>query len=140
MTVDSDGTVWFGLLRRYAGGEYWKVGRITAAGDLAEYRLRNGSMYYSFAAGPEDRVWFPSTFGRGYLRAINSIGVTGRIGEPICADPTCALEPTGIAAGPDGSIWYGLRRPNLNMGGGGSGQGIENEIANEAGLIAHFVP
>lgn len=143
ITVTSDGTAWFSLSQRhiYAGVvyDYSKIGLITAVGDLAKYRLGGGSSSW-LAAGSEDRVWFPSAIGRGYARAINSIGVDGQIGKPICAYPTCALAPSDLTAAPDGSIWYSLRRPNLNDGGGGSGFHEEEEIGNEAGFIAHFVP
>jgi streptogramin lyase len=142
ITVAADGTVWFGLYPTNPPGGYgyWKIGRIAATGDLAEYRLRDGSLYGPITAGPEGRVWFPSTFGGGYLRAINSIGVDGQIGTPICADPTCALEASDLTAAADGSLWYGLSRPNLNTGGGGSGLGIEEEILNEPGYVARLLP
>jgi streptogramin lyase len=142
IAVGSDGSVWFGLLHRYprAGYGYWKIGVITASGALAEYQLRDGSVYYPFAVLPEGRAWFPSTLARGYLRAINSIGRDGQLGKPACADPTCALQPSDLTAAPDGSLWYSLRRPNLNTGGGGSGIAIENEISNEAGYVGHLVP
>jgi streptogramin lyase len=142
ITLGSDGNVWFGLLHKYprAGYGYWKIGLITASGVLAEYQLRNGSVYYPFAVLPEGRAWFPSTFGRGYLRTINSIGGDGQVGNPTCADPTCALEPSDLTAAPDGSLWYGLRSPNLNTGGGGSGIGIEEEILNESGYVGHLAP
>jgi streptogramin lyase len=142
IVVSSDGNVWFGLLHKYpqAGYGYWRIGLITASGVLAEYQLRDGSVYYPFAVLPEGRAWFPSTLARGYLRAINSIGSDGQIGNPTCADPTCALQPSDLTAAPDGSLWYSLRRPNLNTGGGGSGIAIENEISNEAGYVGHLVP
>jgi streptogramin lyase len=139
LKVGPDGTVWFGLLHRYRGGAYgyWKAGRITAAGDLAEYRLP-GSAYYPGAVGLEGRFWF-----QGWLHgspALDSIGVDGQLGKPACADPSCSLEPTAIAAAPDGSLWYGLRGQNLNTGGGGSGIAIEEAIGNQAGSVAHYVP
>jgi hypothetical protein len=142
ITLASDGTAWFGLLHRYprAGYGYWKIGLINAAGVLAEYQLRDGSAYYQFAVLPEGRAWFPSTFGRGYLRAINSIGVDGQVGSPTCADPTCALEPSDLTVAADGSLWYGLKSPNLNTGGGGSGIGIEEAIFNEPGYVGHLSP
>jgi streptogramin lyase len=127
-----EGTVWFGL----ANG---RVGRITPTRSLALFKVPD-SFLYSIAVGTEGRLWFQSSFGGWNARALNSIGIGGRLGQPICADPTCQLNPRGLAWTPDGSLWYGLERPNLNTGGGGSGLGIEEEINNEAGSVARLVP
>lgn len=137
LAVGSNGTLWFGI--SHWGFSAPSVGRITRAGALAEYRIPNG-WPRPIAVGPEGRLWFQSSFGGWNYRALNSIGVGGRLGKPICADPTCELEPTGLVGATDGSLWYGLSRPNLNTGGGGSGIAIDMEIANEAGLIGHLAP
>lgn len=137
LTIGADGTVWFGV--SYSGFMASSVGRITRAGSLALHTILHG-LPYSIAVGPERRLWFQSSFGGWNFRALNSIGIGGRTGEPICADPTCSLEPTGLVAAADGSLWYDLARPNLNSGGGGSGLWIGNEIANEAGSIGNLMP
>ncbi|HKO39297.1 MAG TPA: hypothetical protein VJU14_13110 [Solirubrobacterales bacterium] len=137
LTIGADGTVWFGV--SYWGFTAPAVGRITRAGSLATYSILHGQPF-GIAVGPEGRLWFQSSFGGWNFRALNSIGVGGHLGEPICADPTCSLEPTGLVTAPNGSLWYSLARPNLNTGGGGSGLYIGNEIANEAGHIGHLMP
>jgi virginiamycin B lyase len=137
LAIGSDGTVWFGV--SHWGFSAPSVGRITSAGALAEYPIPNGWPRW-IAVGPEGRLWFQSSFGGWNYRALNSIGIGGRLGKPICADPTCQLEPTGLIRATSGSLCYGLTRPNLNSGGGGSGLAIGNEIANEAGLLGHLVP
>lgn len=137
LTIGADGTVWFGV--SYGGFRASAVGRITKAGSLALYPILDG-LPYSIAVGPEGRLWFQSSFGGWNFRALGSIGIEGRTGEPICADPSCSLAPTGLIAAADGSLWYGLTRPNLNTGGGGSGLHIGNEIANEAGSIGNLMP
>lgn len=134
LTIGADGAVWFGVSLPAPA-----VGRITRAGSMATHSILDGRPY-SIAVGPEGRLWFQSSFGGWNFRALNSIDVRGRPGEPICADPTCSLEPTGLVAGPDGSLWYALARPNLNTGGGGSGLYNGNLIANEAGLLGNLVP
>jgi streptogramin lyase len=121
----------------YSGFRAPAVGRITGAGSLALYPILDG-LPYSIAVGPERRLWFQSSFGGWNFRALDSIGIDGRTGEPI--DPTCSLAPTGLVAAADGSLWYALTRPNLNTGGGGSGLYIGNEIANEAGSIGNLMP
>jgi len=137
LALGSDGTIWFGV--SHWGFSAPSVGRITSTGALAEYRIPNGWPRW-IAVGPEGRLWFQSSFGGWDYRALNSIGTGGRLGKPICADPTCQLEPTGLIGATSGSLWYSLARPNLNEGGGSSGIAIDREIANEAGLIGHLVP
>jgi streptogramin lyase len=137
LAIGPDGVLWFGV--SHWGFSAPSVGRITSVGALAEYRIPSG-WPRPIAVGPEGRLWFQSSFGgRGY-RALNSIGVGGRLGKPICADPTCQLEPTGLIGSASGNLWYGLARPNLNDGGGSSGIAIDGDIANEAGFIGHLVP
>jgi streptogramin lyase len=137
LAIGPEGTVWFGALRRYNHSS--QVGRLTKAGKLVEFSVPNGRPG-SIAVGPDGRLWFQSSFGGRVYGALNSIGLGGRLGKPICAAASCQLEPGGLTSAPDGSLWYGLTAPNLNTGGGGSGLFIGMEIANEAGSIGHLVP
>jgi streptogramin lyase len=137
LAIGADGAVWFGV--SYRNFPASAIGRISKAGSLALHTVLDG-LPYSIAVGPEGRLWFQSSFGGWNYRALNSIGVRGRTAEPICADPTCSQTPTGLVAAADGSLWYGLSRPNLNTGGGGGGLWIGNEIANEAGYIGNLKP
>jgi streptogramin lyase len=137
LAIGPEGTVWFGALRRYNHPS--QVGRLTKAGKLAEFPVRNG-WPGSIAVGPEGRLWFQSSVGGRVYGYLNSIDLGGRLGTPICAAPSCQLQPGGLTSAPDGSLWYGLTAPNLNTGGGGSGLFISMEIANEAGSVAHLVP
>jgi streptogramin lyase len=133
-------TVWFGVTsRKPSGYSGEKIGLVTKDGDLAEFPAPD-ALPYSIAIGPERRLWFQSSFGGWNYRALASIGPDGKITQPICADPTCQLKPTGLTAAPDRSLFYGLTEPNLTIGGGGSGIHADMEIANEAGFIAHLVP
>jgi streptogramin lyase len=139
LAIEPTETVWFGVTyRKPSGYSAEKVGRLTKDGALAEFPTPD-ALPYSIAIGPERRLWFQSSFGGWNYRALGSIGPAGKIAKPICADPTCQLKPTGLTAAPDHSLFYGLAQPNLNTGGGGSGLGIDMEIANEAGFIAHLV-
>jgi streptogramin lyase len=137
LAIGPEGTVWFGALRRYNHPS--QVGHLTKAAKLVEFPVPNG-WPRSIAVGLEGRLWFQSSFGGRVYGALNSIGLGGRLGKPICATPSCGLEPGGLTSAADGSLWYGLTAPNLNTGGGGSGLYIGMEIANEAGSIAHLVP
>ena len=137
VTIGKQGTIWFAMGRGFKAPE---IGRVTAAGDIAEFPIGPGYLP-SLAVGSDGRLWFATSAGKGPRAAyLQSIGPDGRISAPICAEPGCTLEPTGIVAAPNGSLWYGLTAPNLNTGGGGAGLGIDMEIANEAGRIGHLRP
>jgi virginiamycin B lyase len=134
LAIGPEGTVWFGAWAYY---EESHIGRLTSSGDLAEFPIPKGSPV-SIAMGPEARLWFPTSRG-GYARSLVSMGIDGDLSEPICADPTCDLEPSGLTKAPDGSLWYRLIRPNYNTGGGGSGIYIDQQIHNEAGFLGRLV-
>jgi streptogramin lyase len=137
ITLGTDGTVWFGMTN--LGYTTPLIGRIISTGALAEYRVPHGEPG-SIAVGPEGRLWFPASFGGGIDRALDSISPSGRLGKPICADPTCLLSPSAVTAAADGSLWYALIEPH-SIGGGGFTQIMEGEtIENEAGFIGHLAP
>jgi streptogramin lyase len=137
IAVGPNGTAWFGVF--HSGISAARVGRITRAGSLAEYRVPNG--YPSrIAVGRDGRLWFPSTFGGGVYRALNSISASGQLGEPVFADPSCELAPSSLTASPDGGLWYALATPHTIGGGGGTQIWEGMTIENEAGFIGHLVP
>lgn len=63
------------------------------------------------AAGPDGNVWFTEEFG-GRIGRITPAGVITEfpIGRPVPGcDPDiepCGVRPGGIAAGPDGNLWF----------------------------------
>jgi virginiamycin B lyase len=100
-----DGALWF---TERAGG---RIGRITTAGKVTEYSRGVTPTEHPFdlAAGPDGAVWFTEyeTYGSYQTRAakIGRITMQGQINEYSKGlDPRAA--PTGIAAGPDGRIWF----------------------------------
>jgi streptogramin lyase len=134
LAIGPEGTVWFGA---WAYSEPSHIGRLTNSGELAEFPTPKASPT-SIAVGPEGRLWLSSSRGGGYARYLVSMGIAGDMSEPVCADPTCDFEPRDITRAPDGSVWYGLIRPNYNTGGGGSGIIIDEQIHNEAGFLGHL--
>ena len=137
ITIGENRTVWVGIYSPFARG--W-IGRVTAQGDQAEYRVQT-PYPTAIAVGLGGNLWFGGDSGPR-PDTLTSIDAAGDLSAPICPGPMplCELSVTGLTAAPDGSLWYGLQRPNLNTGGGGSGLGIDAEIRNEAGFIAHLVP
>lgn len=138
ITAAPDGTIWFGATRH--DSSIPRIGRITPAGDFAVYRVPN-SWPTTIAVGRKGRLWFPSTFGGGVLRALRSIDKRGHLGKPIChSKGVCGLETSGLASGPDGRVWFSARGAG-SAGGGGMTQIIRDEnIANEAGSIGRLGP
>lgn len=135
LAIGPEGTAWFAAWGYYQQN---RIGRLTSSGELAEFVARYSSPSW-IAVGPEGRLWF-SSYQSGQGHVLDSIGLDGDLGTPVCADPKCALEPTDLTRAPDGSLWYGLIRPNYNTGGGGSGIYIDELIHNEAGFLGHLTP
>ncbi len=135
ITADPKGTVWFGVTRYDSSAP--RIGRITPTGDFAEYRVPH-SWPMTIAVGPNNRLWFPSTFGGAVLRALRSIDKRGRLGKPICFDPSCRLEANGLASSPDGRMWFSARKASSPGGGGTTGIIEDENIANEAGIIGRL--
>jgi streptogramin lyase len=130
------GAAWVGASGKKGVGV---VAHISRDGTLDEYPVRYGDTS-SLALGADGHVWFRSTFGGDAFRALDSVGPDGKVGKPICADPTCQLEPTAVTAAPDGTLWYDLTRP-VSTGGGGLTHIMEGQaIATEPGHIGRLDP
>jgi streptogramin lyase len=146
LLVAADGSVWFGLAANGYGSKYAgqdpRIGRISPAGLLSEFPAPKAANLSSIALGHEGRLWFPSAVpGHGYpTRGLNSIGPGGELGEPFCISPGCKLEPFGLLARPDGSIWFGGQKTQLIPPSGSSGQAQDIYTAAEAGFIGRFTP
>lgn len=102
IVVGPDGALWF--------TEAAKIGRITTAGHISEFPIPTEiGGPGDIAVGPDGAFWF--TICNVYLHEpVNGgskIGRVTRAGEisafPL---PTPAGCPTGIAAGPDGNLWF----------------------------------
>jgi streptogramin lyase len=105
ITAGADGNIWF----TDSGNR--KVGRITPAGSMTEFGLPDtGGSPYGIAVGPDKNIWFTVTgVGQGRADWIGRIAPSGEVtkfsaGSPI--DPAYWTAPEGIAAGPDGNIWF----------------------------------
>ena len=100
ITRGPDGNVWF---TEWAGN---KVGRITPAGTITEFRIPFQSGAEDITAGPDGNVWF-SEWGYG-LNSDNNVGrvtPTGVITEfPVGGG--AQTWPFGITTGPDGNLWF----------------------------------
>lgn len=108
-----DGNLWF----TQSGSNM--IGRMTPAGELTEYPVPTpNSGPRDIAAGPDGNLWFTE----GHYNSGNRVGridpASGLIEEFCirgCGLPTYpsgyGLQPTGIAPGPDGRVWFTLQNP-----------------------------
>jgi streptogramin lyase len=138
IAVGPDGSVWFGGGRGRLNRP--TVGRLAPSGEIVDFSSPLMRPWSLIAVGPEGRLWFPSSIDSRLTNAVDSIGPTGDIGQPTCLDSGCTLEPTGLATGPDGSIWFSAGRAINTGGGGGSAIGEAQRIAAEAGFIGRLSP
>jgi streptogramin lyase len=138
--VGPDETIWFGINRDSGYSEKSQVVRISPGGEVARFAVP-GSRLDWIAVGPEQRLWFQSSrFGGQLFDALNSIGPSGDLGEPICIDRKCDLEPTGLIADGRGGLLFSAGAVN-SPGGGGLTNIMEFEaISNEAGVIGRLRP
>ena len=113
-----DGNMWFtesgsSLREEHGPGDTGagKIGRITPTGIITEYPLLTPfTTLGGITAGPDGNMWFTETFHSGVVAvpplggAIGRITPTGTVTEyPL---PTAGSSPRGIAAGPDGNMWF----------------------------------
>jgi virginiamycin B lyase len=100
-----DGALWF---TERPGG---RIGRITTSGKVTEYSngITPTEEPFDLAAGPDGAMWFTEyeVYGYSYVRAskIGRITMQGKINE-YSRGITAQAAPTGIAAGPDGRMWF----------------------------------
>jgi streptogramin lyase len=139
-TTGPEGTVWFGVGRDDNYQALSRVVRITATGELAEFRTPHAWAYSRIAVGADRRLWFVSSFGGQTFRALNSIGPAGHLGKPICIDRKCSLGAYGLTSGPDGTLWFSASTAHVPAGGGGSNLIEDEYLAKEPGYIWKFRP
>jgi virginiamycin B lyase len=98
-----DGALWF------TEGGVDKIGRVTVTGTFSEYSLTQPGNLKGIAAGPDGAVWFAQACPPGVCSAGigNNLGrITASAGATLYPTPTSGAQPFGIAAGPDGALWF----------------------------------
>jgi len=76
------------------------LGRISTAGQIVRYALPVGTKPYDLTVGPDGNLWYT-----GYgSNKIGKVTPTGVVTEYVI--PTVNSQPTGIATGADGNIWF----------------------------------
>ena len=96
IVTGADGSLWF------AEKGTDRIGRITPAGEVAEYPLPTPEAQPSqVTLGPDGNVWF-TEMGPGNVGRITPGGVVTEF--PVCD----YCRPWGITAGPEGAVWFTL--------------------------------
>jgi streptogramin lyase len=104
IAVGPDGALWF-----TEGGSN-KIGRLTTGGELREFPVPTLGLGPSeIAAGPDGNLWFTeNTSAEGSRSKIGRITPDGQVSEFPLPEWDCGsyCRPWGIAAGPDGNLWF----------------------------------
>lgn len=131
ITAGPDGSMWFtepagiGIIdsagaRTSSQPGSGRIGRITRSGTVTEFPLPAKHDSYRITAGPDGNLWFTETiFGANpsdRRAAIGRITTSGAITEfPLetggGASQGMPDGPQGIAAGPDGNVWFTMNAP-----------------------------
>ncbi len=112
ITSGPDGSLWF-TESQEANGVHAKIGRITPNGTITEFSLPYGDGQQEpigITTGPDGNLWFTE----GRADKIGRITPSGKVSEfPLPTSPTTSFppvsinsDPTGIAPGPDGYLWF----------------------------------
>jgi virginiamycin B lyase len=99
LTLGPDGNIWFTELH----GQ--RIGKITPAGAITEYKLPMKAVPFSIAPGADGNLWITVIRGRdgSQTRAILKLSPEG---EMIAFEPPAGAVPGFITAGPDGNLWF----------------------------------
>jgi streptogramin lyase len=94
IAVGPDKNLWFVEL----GGQ--TVGRITTAGVITKFPIKNAQALLGIASGPDGNLWFTDTMA-GTIGRISTSGA-----DVVRYSLAPGSFPQGITAGPDGSLWF----------------------------------
>jgi streptogramin lyase len=126
ITVGPDGDIWFtnfasgytSVNSSYTAGH--SIGRITPAGEVTCFTDPHIFYPASIAVGPDGALWFTNF---GYEPCEGPLGCGGRtIGRITTAGVVSTYEdpaihdPSGIASGPDGAVWFTNAEANSSIG------------------------
>lgn len=98
-----DGNLWFTEV--FAA----RIARITPSGNVTEFRIPTGGEPDGLAVGPDGNLWFADSFDRiGRITPFGKITLfsKGITRHPGARRPSTSSVPGGIAAGPDGNLWF----------------------------------
>lgn len=142
IAVGPDGNLWFGeVLTGYRKHPTNRIGRITTAGSITEFRVPGTYATTKVTAGPDGDVWFATQVSSNLFLRVDSITPNGVVGQPACLQGTsCELVPDALTSGPDGALWFSASRFYPHSGGGESGIMETQEEEQESGFVGRYAP
>ena len=105
-----DSALWF------TNGNNNTIGRISTSGAVSDYSAPSDGFPIGIAAGPDGALWFTNFSNISPpCSSCKSIGrITTSGAATIYSDPSdTANSPFGMAAGPDGAVWFTNGNPNF---------------------------
>lgn len=105
LTAGPNGSVWFTVSYRAAGHLRGVVGRIDASGSVRRFMLPLRHRPGRIVAGRDGSLWFTERVGKS--GGIGRITPAGRVTHfPLSGR---GRQPSGLAVGPDGEVWFGIQ-------------------------------
>jgi virginiamycin B lyase len=98
ITAGPDGAMWF---TDYYGQ---KIGRIAPDGTIIEYPASANAFPIAITLGPDGNLWFTEATSASNLSRTGNVAKITTDG--VVTEFPVGTEPGGIAAAPDGNIWY----------------------------------
>lgn len=125
-----DGNLWF--TQDDEGNNLAGIGRMTPAGTLTAFPLPNGRVLGDIAVGSDGNLWFPwSTGAFVFTLGISRVTPAGVVTDfPL---PGIQSRAAGIAAGPDGALWF--TEPGLDRIGRITTSGVVTQFILAAGSM-----
>ncbi len=115
------GGLWFTEGNRDARRGNNRLGFISTAGKVTQFKVpaRNGTR--QLAVAPDGRIWFTTGPVGGVMGWMSP---NGELGPRVCLDDNCWLPPSSLAVAPDGVLWFGTDLQTCGICGGGSAQSL----------------
>jgi virginiamycin B lyase len=89
-----DGALWFTEL------DNSRIGRMTASGAVTEFPVPTAGQLYGLLSGPDGALWY-ANWTNNLIGRMTTSGVTSEY-----AIPTAASQPSGLANGSNGDVWF----------------------------------
>jgi virginiamycin B lyase len=129
--VGGPGGLWFseGIWGARRGRN--RLGLITTAGKVTQFKVPAKFGTREIAVGPDGRIWFTTGPVGG---AIGWMWPNGELGPRGCLDENCWLPVSSMTVTSNGILWFGTEPATCGICGGGSGQ----ILGMEAGWVGHL--
>lgn len=138
-----DGNLWVAYELLVPGpGPLGRIARVTPSGTVTDFDPPSPAhVVTSLAAGPDGQIWFAGYGTAGFGPSANSFAVVGLLGTDgfgLGRGLTGTSTAGGIAAGPDGNVWFTVQTSAFAPPSGPSNLGAIGRITGEFEAVAEF--